>query len=156
LRGAQAGALTGSEVNEREYFGYISDQQTLYEPTVWELIDRLMDTGQISKVEDYRVVWQSGLELSEKDEAAVELQLAQVRNLKTGWMTIDEVRAEEGLGALPNGAGAVVLGVKKAEQQPFGQPPGASPGASAQGDESRFERFLSWLRGKKHEVSLDK
>jgi phage-related protein (TIGR01555 family) len=156
LRGAQAGALAGSEVNEREYFGYISDQRTLYEPTVWELIDRLMDTDQISKVEDYRVVWPSGLQLSEKDKATVELQLAQARNFKTSWMTIDEIRAEQGLGALGSDAGKVVLGVKKTEQQPFGQPPGASPATSAQADESRFERFVSWLRGKKHEDSLDK
>jgi len=154
LRGAQAGALTGSEVNEREYFGFISDQQTLYEPAIWELIDRLMDTGQIRRVEDYRVVWQSGLELSEKDKAAVELQLAQARNFKTGWMTIDEIRAEQELDALPNG-GDIVLGLKKSEQ-PFAQPPGASPEASAQADESRFERFVSWLRGKKHENSQGK
>jgi len=150
LRGAQAGALTGSEVNEREYFKYISAQQTLIEPVIWELIDRLMDTGQIRRVNDYRVVWLSGIELSEKDKAAVELQKAQALALKTSWLTVDEIRAEEDKDPLPDGSGNVVLGVKKAESQPFGASPGADSGES---DEGSFSRFKSWLRGKKDENS---
>ena len=39
LRGAQAGALTGSEVNQMEYYGIISDEQTAYEPGLRKLID---------------------------------------------------------------------------------------------------------------------
>jgi len=152
LRGAQAGALTGSEVNEREYFSFISSLQALFEPyPVWDLIDRLMETGQIRRVNDYRIVWQSGLELSEKDKAAVELQLAQARNLKTGWMTVDEIRAEEGKDPLPNGAGNVVLGVKKAEQQPFSQ----GPGMISEGDIGPFTWILSRLRRKKKDESKD-
>jgi hypothetical protein len=151
LRGAQAGALTGSEVNEREYFKLISDQQSLCEPVIWELVDRLMVTGQIRRVNDYRVVWLSGIELSEKDKAAVELQLAQSRNFKTAWMTVDEIRAEQKLTPLPNGAGQVVLGVKKAEQQPFGQSPGA---VSVSGDDvGLVKKFVSWLRRKNKDAN---
>jgi phage-related protein (TIGR01555 family) len=150
LRGAQAGALTGSEVNEREYFSFISSLQALYEPYIWDLIDRLMETGQIREVNDYRIVWQSGLELSEKDKAAVELQLAQARNLKTSWMTVDEIRAEEGKDALPDGSGNVVLGLKKAESQPFGASPG---GVSVSADDVGFvKKFVSWLRRKKKDA----
>jgi hypothetical protein len=150
LRGAQAGALTGSEVNEREYFNFISDQQTLYEPIIWELIDRLMDTGQIRRVNDYRIVWLSGIELSEKDQAAVDLQLAQARNLKTGWMTLDEIRAEEGLNPLPDGSGNVVLGLKKAESQPLGQSSGV---VSVSGEDVGLaKKLVSWLRRKKNGV----
>jgi hypothetical protein len=155
LRGAQAGALEGSEVNERGYFKFISGIQTLVEPCVWELIDKLMETGQIRKVNDYRIVWPEGVEASEKDKAAVDLAEAQARDLKTGWMTVDEIRAEQKLDPLPGGAGSVVLGVKKSEQQPF-QPGGQSPGPVSEGDESRFERFVSWLRGKKDENVQDK
>jgi hypothetical protein len=72
-------------------------------------------------VKDYRIVWSGGFELSEKEKALVELNLAQAREKKTGWMTIDEVRAEQGLQPLPDGAGKVVLDVKRAEQQPFSQ-----------------------------------
>jgi len=153
LRGAQAGALTGSEVNEREYFSFISSLQALFEPYIWDLIDRLMVTGQIRKVNDYRIVWLSGLELSEKDKAAVELQKAEALALKTSWLTVDEIRAEEGKDALPNGAGNVVLGVKKAESQPFGaSPSGVSVSAD---DVGRVKRFVSWLlRRKKQDENV--
>jgi hypothetical protein len=39
--------------------------------------------------------------------------LAQARNLKTAWKTVDEIRAEEDLPPLPNGEGNVVLGLKQ-------------------------------------------
>jgi hypothetical protein len=103
-------------------------------------------------VNDYRVVWLSGIELSEKDKAAVELQLAQSRNFKTAWMTVDEIRAEQKLTPLPNGAGQVVLGVKKAEQQPFGASPG---GVSVSADDiGLVKRFVSWLRRKKKDANI--
>jgi hypothetical protein len=106
-----------------------------------------METGQIRRVNDYRIVWQSGLELSEKDKAAVKLQNAQALALKTSWLTVDEIRAEEGKDPLPNGAGQVVLGVKKAESQPFGASPS---GVSVSGDDvGLLKKFVSWLRRKK-------
>jgi phage-related protein (TIGR01555 family) len=146
LRGAQAGALTGSEVNEREYFGFISSLQALYEPYIWNLIERLMKTGQIRRVNDYRIVWRSGLELSEKDKAAVELQKAQTLNFKTSWLTVDEIRALEGKDPLPDGAGNLVLGLKKAEQQPFSQALGADVGP--------FTWIISRLRRKKKDANI--
>jgi hypothetical protein len=129
LRGAQAGELAGSEVNEREYFKLISDAQSRYEPGVRALIDALIACGQVkSNVKDYRIVWSGGFEVSEKEKALVELNLAQAREKKTGWMTIDEIRGEQGLKMLPDGAGKVVLGVKRAEQQPFSQPQNVTGG----------------------------
>lgn len=122
LRGAQAGAVTGSEVNEREYFKLISDAQSRYEPSIRALIDALIACEQVkTNVKDYRIVWLGGFEISEKDKALVELNLAQAREKKTSWMTIDEIRAEQELQPLPDGAGKVVLGVKRVEQQPFSQ-----------------------------------
>jgi len=151
LRGAQAGALTGSEVNEREYFKLISDAQSRYEPAVRQLIDALVACGQVqTAVEDYKIVWLGGFELNEKDKATVELNLAMAREKKLGWMTVDEVRAEEHLQALPNGAGQVVLGIKKAEQQPFG----AGPSAVSQGDMNLLARFVSRLRRKKQDANV--
>lgn len=120
LRGAQAGALTGSEVNEREYFKLISDAQSRYEPAVRQLIDALIACGQIqTKVKDYRIVWLGGVELTESQKAVAELNMAQARDKKLNWKMVDEVRAEEGLEALPNGLGQVVLGIKRAEKQPL-------------------------------------
>jgi hypothetical protein len=122
LRGAQAGELAGSEVNEREYFKLVSDAQSRYEPGIRALIDALIACGQVkTDVKDYKIVWLGGFELSEKDKAVVELNLAQAQEKKSAWMTIDEIRAEQELKELPGGAGRVVLGIKRAEQQPFSQ-----------------------------------
>jgi len=164
LRGANAGALTGSEVNEREYWTGISALQLLHEPTIWALIDALIETGQISEVEDYRIVWPAGFELTEKDKAAIKLQLAQVHNLESAWKTVDELRAEEKLNPLPNGAGNVVLGIKKAESQPFGASPSGDSASQHEPDEESedlmtdeeglFSRFISWLRRKKHDQNV--
>jgi len=146
LRGAQAGALTGSEVNEREYFKLISDAQSRYEPAIRQLIDALLDCGQIrfkyNVQREYRIVWNSGFELSEKDKASIELQQAQARNLKTGWMSVDEVRGEQGLGVLPNGAGQVVLGLqKKPLQETF-----ASSTSEVDAEEGLLKNFLKRFR----------
>jgi hypothetical protein len=132
LRGAQAGGLEGSEVNQSDYFKYISGLQTLLEPNVWDLIDRLMETGQIRRVSDYRVVWPGGVELSEKDRASVELMQAQARTLKLQYSKVDEVRAEEDKAALPDKAGEVVIGLRTPEPPVVQAKPGQEeqqPGA---------------------------
>ena len=122
LRGAQAGALTGSEVNEREYFKLISDAQSRYEPAVRQLIDALIACGQIrykwNVNRGYRVVWLGAFEMSEQTKASVELQKAQARNLEMAWMTVDEVRAEQGLPELEGGVGKEVVGLRKPSPPP--------------------------------------
>jgi phage-related protein (TIGR01555 family) len=148
LRGAQAGALTGSEVNEREYFKLISDAQSRYEPAIYQLLDALIECGQIKfkygTHRDYRIVWLGAFEMSEQTKASVELQQAQARDLKTNWMTVDELRAEQELQELPEGVGKVVLGLEKAKAQPFGQ------GAAADSaDVGPFTWIVSRLRRKK-------
>lgn len=146
LRGAQAGALTGSEVNEREYFKVISDAQSRYEPYIRQLIDALLDCGQIrfkyNVQREYRIVWNSGFELTEKDKASIELQQAQARNLKTGWMSIDEIRAEQGLEALPNNEGIAVLGLEKNNPQASLQ----STSSQIDSEESLLKSLLNKLR----------
>jgi phage-related protein (TIGR01555 family) len=146
LRGAQAGALTGSEVNEREYFKIISDAQSRYEPCIRQLIDALLDCGQIrfkyNVQREYRIVWNSGFELTEKDKASIELQQAQARNLKTGWMSVDEVRAEQGLEALPNNTGLVVLGLEKNNPRD----PLQSPSSQVDSDEGLLKSLLNKIR----------
>lgn len=148
LRGAQAGALTGSEVNEREYFKLISDAQSRYEPAVRQLIDALIACGQVrykwNVQRGYRIVWLGAFEMSELNKASVELQQAQARNLKTSWLTVDEIRAEEGMQSLPDNVGTVVLGLEKAKAQPFGG--GVSVGSA---DVGPFTWIVSRLRRKK-------
>jgi hypothetical protein len=158
LRGAQAGELTGSEVNEREYFKLISDAQSRYEPGIRALIDALVACGQVkTNVEDYRIVWLGGFEVSEKDKALVELNLAQAREKKGGWKTIDEIRAEEGLKELPDGAGKVVLGIKRAEQQPLSEPKAPQPTGIGQSSSEDAEEKKKWYVVKvTHEPSTGK
>jgi len=118
LRGATAGTLAGSEVNDREYWGGIAMQQSLLERTIWDLIDKLMETGQIEHVEDYNLVWPPGFELSDQTVAEIELRQAQTQKLMLSWMTVDEVRKKQGLTPLPNGAGQVVPDLPQHSEQP--------------------------------------
>jgi hypothetical protein len=149
LRGTEAGAVTGSETNQLDYGKIVSDAQSRYEPGIRQLIDLLIECGQIETgVTDYRIVWNSALELTETQKASIELQLAQARNLKTSWMTVDEIRAEENLKELPDGEGNVVLGIKKAASQPFGASPPGGVSVSAD-DVGLVKKFVSWLRRKK-------
>jgi hypothetical protein len=141
-------------VNEREYFKLISDAQSRFEPAVRELIDRLIETGQIrfryNVQRGYRIRWLGGFEMNEKDKADVELRLAQARSLKSDWKTVDEIRAEEDLDSLGDEkGGSEVLGLVMSE---------AKSGASVDVDlspsddsvvHSLKEKVLSKLRRKK-------
>jgi hypothetical protein len=134
LIGAQAGAVTGSEVNMQDYYKFISRCQSALEDVARWVIDRLAESGQIKLVasatatdklreklakvfgKDYRhktaqtyvLEWNSAFELSEKDEATIEVQHVQACQGKLDYMTKDEVRADEGLDPLPNGEGASI------------------------------------------------
>ena len=132
LRGATAGTLAGSEVNDREYWGGIASLQLLIDPVIWDLVDRLMAAGQIREVEDYRVVWPSGFELSESAKADIELKKAQALSVRSGWCTVNELRIEEGRDPLKGPEGDVVLGLRNARQAV----PGAVPGGQQQGKSS--------------------
>jgi hypothetical protein len=145
MRGAQAGALTGSEVNEREYFKLISDAQSRYEPAVRQLINALIACGQIqTQVKDYKIVWFGGFELSDTQKAQIALNFAQAREKMLNWMMIDEVRAEQGLKSLPNGQGQLVLGVERLKQQ---QLLGQVPVPIAAADSGFWSRLRKLIQG---------
>jgi len=143
LIGAQAGAVTGSEVNQQEYYKAISRDQEEQEDVVRWFIDHLAQSKQVDlvkaavdknidnyalrifknlakrlKARDYRhktaeqyvITWNSAFELSELDEAEVELKKAQANQAKLDYMTPDEVRAEENLDPLPDGEGEKLKG----------------------------------------------
>uniref|UniRef100_A0A6M3XTC4 Anti-CBASS protein Acb1-like N-terminal domain-containing protein n=1 Tax=viral metagenome TaxID=1070528 RepID=A0A6M3XTC4_9ZZZZ len=134
LRGAQAGALTGSEVNQQQYYKVISRIQASLETTIRWIIDHLAEARQIKglpyladqslpeKVKrwvkhdaqpkpqsfQYTIEWVSAFELTELDEANAE-NLKEDANVKRlQYMTIDEVRAMNELDPLPNGEGATL------------------------------------------------
>ena len=112
IRGAQAGALTGSEVNEREYFKIVSDAQSRYEPGIRSLIDQLIDIRQVkTSVKDYVLNWCASFEINPRDKALAEYDRNRSLVLKTNWMTVNEIRTKEGLEAVVGGD--VVLGLQK-------------------------------------------
>lgn len=47
LKGEVAGVQTGSEVNERSYWGLLRRKQTAYTPIIWKLLAVLTESGQI-------------------------------------------------------------------------------------------------------------
>lgn len=116
LRGVQAGALTGSEVNQMEYYGLISDEQTAYEPGIRELINAILKVGlpngEAKEAQDFTFNWLGGFELDELKKADVKMKEAQTLQIQGQWHTIDEVRQMEDptLKPLPNGEGTKLLG----------------------------------------------
>lgn len=114
LRGVQAGALTGSEVNEREYQGMLSDEQSMYEDALIELITAILrqpnmqappKEGKAADAEPtipaFKIKWLSGIELSPIEEIDLELKKAQVLQIKGGWHTRNELREMEDPNADP-------------------------------------------------------
>lgn len=87
LRGVQAGALTGSEVNQQEYYGLVSDEQSYYESGIRELINIVLG-GEA----DFKFDWKGGFELDEQKKAQIELTKAQTLEIKGNWMLRNEIR----------------------------------------------------------------
>jgi len=139
LRGAQAGALTGSEVNEREYFKIISDAQSRYEPALWQLIDLLMATGQIPEVEDYEIKWLGGFEINEIDKSATDLNRARADDLRSKFLTVNELRARmtPPLDPLKGPEGDVIPGLLKPQQPGFPSPSESSKHDGEKDEEDR-------------------
>jgi len=96
IQGVSAGRVTGSEVNERQYYKSISLHQNQEEPMLRELLDRLIQTGQVEHEGDYEVEWVDPFEVNPQDKAAIEFMDARTMALKS-WMTVNEIRAKFGL-----------------------------------------------------------
>jgi hypothetical protein len=124
LKVSQAGAITGSEINERAYFKLISDEQTAFEPILRGLIDKILVYLGKSTVEaplSYKIVWKPSYEPTQKEKAELDFLNAQTAEKELLCKTVDEVRKDRfKLPALPGKAGAVVIGLAK-PAQPQGQ-----------------------------------
>jgi len=141
LRGAQAGALTGSEVNEREYAQLISSIQSQYERTVKQLVTAIMNVRKLKG--NFKIAWNSIIELDEKTQADIDNVKERTNVLKTNYMTINEVRQ----GTLGEGKdiaeGNVVLSLVKGQaNMPQGSPQGSFPGASDQAESISLQKQL--------------
>jgi hypothetical protein len=90
LRGVQAGTLTGSEVNQQEYFALIGDEETYYETGIRQLIKALTKT-----TEDFKFKWMGGFQLDDLKQAQIDQVKAQTLQIKGDWHTRNELRALE-------------------------------------------------------------
>lgn len=144
LEGAEAGALTGSEKNDQQYYKKISGEQSNLDDVNRWVIDHVLkqDTDRSAQQDtsllrrmlhkalssvvkdteplDYDIAWTNAFELSKLDEARVELTHAQAKATELDWKTIDEVREDDGLKPLPLGEGAKL----KQAANPFTEQPG--------------------------------
>jgi len=102
LKGVSAGRITGSEVNERAYFKFINAEQSNVEHIVRELIDRIIETGQVSyqdkrrsePTKDYVIEWNYPQLTPELSQAQINFLNERAQTERLEYMTIDEVRAK--------------------------------------------------------------
>jgi hypothetical protein len=140
LKGSQAGAITGSEINERAYFKVISDEQTDFEQVIRDLVDSILlylELGTEEEPLDYKIVWKPSYEPTAKEKAELDFLNAQTAEKELLCKTVDEVRNDRfKLKPLPDKAGAVVIGLAKPSQpqsqgvNPFN--PDGTPKSSSQ------------------------
>jgi hypothetical protein len=87
LRGVQAGALTGSEVNQMEFYSVISSEQSAYEDGIRQLI-----TAVIGQESDYTFNWLGGFELDEEKKQNIALARAQELEILWNFLKRNEIR----------------------------------------------------------------
>jgi len=108
IKGVSAGRVTGSEVNERQYYKSISLQQNQKTPFLRELIDRIIQTGQVDFNGEYEVEWVDPFSVNPQDRAAIEFMEERTNALKT-YMTVNERRALEKLPPIDGPQGEMLM-----------------------------------------------
>jgi len=151
LEGTEAGAVTGSEVNQREYYKYVSDQQKLYESqTVGPLIDKLMEIGQLTPNVDYAITWASSFELDTTAQNAAKVADAQAAASELKYMLIDEVRAKRNLKTLSEVTGGKLDGQILLPPATPGGPPVGKMSADEILEESPPRSLFDFIRNFGH------
>jgi hypothetical protein len=97
LIGATAGAITGSEINVKSLYATISQIQQSIEPMIRELVRRM------GYSDDFEIEWNTRFAYDEEQEAKIDNYRAQTLQIKSAWMTKNEIRAESGLDPIEGG-----------------------------------------------------
>lgn len=121
IKGVSAGRISGSEVNERGYFKSITGQQKPKETMAREVIDRLIQTGQVEFDGEYIIEWIDPFTVNPQDRSAMEFLNERTNVLRLQTETPDEVRKRKQMGPLPDGKG------KELVKMPGQAPSGTSP-----------------------------
>jgi len=141
LRGAQAGSLSGSETNLKEYYSFISSLQTLWNDVVKDIINRFIESKQIdTTATGYKITWNPSFTLSDIDMSRIALQTTIANKNRLSYQTVDEVRALDKLDPLPDQKGEVVPGlmeleIKLLKPQPLGATANPVAGPATYGDQ---------------------
>jgi len=91
-----------------------------FEPGVRFLIDQLIEIKQVKTSVppgEYHIEWVGAFEINPRDKEAALLDHDGARSLQTEYMTVNEIRAQEGLEEVEGGD--VVLGLLKAQTAAF-------------------------------------
>jgi len=92
LTGAAAGAVTGSETNTKALFAVLSRIQTSIEPYIRELVRRMGYAD-----EEYEISWNARFAHDEEERSKIDMNEAQTLATKSMWMSINELREQDGL-----------------------------------------------------------
>lgn len=98
LIGVSAGAITGSETNIKSLFATLNQIQTSMEQYIRDLIKRMGYTNN-----DYNIAWNARYAHDEEEQSKIAMNKAQTLAIRSGWLTINEIRAVEGLSSVVGG-----------------------------------------------------
>lgn len=153
IQGVSAGRVTGSEVNERQYFKSITLQQHQKEPLLMELIDRLIATGQVKHTGDYMIEWIDPFEVNPQDKAAIEFLEARTVATMGPYMTVNEAREKMKLPPLEDERGEQLITLPGQMQNPAIGGPSNQTGATTP-EESESEKVEQSMMDKTLENEL--
>lgn len=97
LIGVSAGAITGSEVNNKALYATLSQIQKSVEPYIRELIRRMGYNG------EYEIDWNTRYATDEKEQAEIEVSHVSAQVARLQYYTMNEVRAIDGMEPVEDG-----------------------------------------------------
>ena len=98
LVGVSAGAITGSETNIKTFYQALNLIQSSFKPGIRELIAAVGHAGT-----DYRIRFITRYAHDKLEESKIFMNNAQTLAIKSGWLTINELRAIDGYGNIEGG-----------------------------------------------------
>lgn len=98
LIGQTAGNIAGSETNIKALFATLNQIQVSIEPYIRELVRRMGYAN-----EKYNIEWNARYAHDEEQQSKIAMNNAQTLSIRSAWLTINEIRAEEGLSSVEDG-----------------------------------------------------
>lgn len=97
LTGISAGAITGSEINNKALYATLNQVQKSIEPFIRELITRMGYNG------EYEIDWNTRYATDEKEQAEIEVSHVSAQVARLQYYTMNEVRAIDNMESVEGG-----------------------------------------------------